>query len=890
MRILSLDVQQFGALHGRRFNTDADVVVVFGRNERGKSSFHQALRSALFGFAPASAKLHPYANGAFHRNRESDEASLEVGATLSSPSGSGAFTIERRMDAAPSSRLTLANAAAKDTAFARSNAAVQGIHGITAHLFDAVYTLDPDSTRAFDRHLDTEVEELLLGGGAIPGLPSLTELMTEIDADRARLWRDDRRSKKTVVALLDARLAELQSEGRETRRIEEGLLRLELELERGREELVRDEKTLRRLAFGIAALHLIQRAARIASAALEHDVDLDPFDHVELTAPGPMLAELEDAEILLETPTRRLSQPTAVFSESDRRLIDHRETVLGLPRDEARASQLAAQVDVLLQQAGEKRAAAVDIERSLRRQPPETEALAPLADDDLAALRAGAAEWKARWAADHAVPLAVHEQPPRGTGLTWAVATGAGALAAGATFATGAHWGGAVAAAVGPLAVAGFKAHSASPASVGENGRTTPPSKALLALVRRLQIDPALASGPGEVLAIVEPLSRALSLRAEADRVGQQAESVADAVRLEHSRWQDMALDLGPDIEPTTWTSPNDAVALLGTRLRAAEEHSRAHAFDQEERQRAADDQARASDKLRDIETRFEVLRAALERSVPDEPMLERAHERASDAWTARERSRGALRELRADPAWAAAEPDQRLKTAIEKGEFDTSELDAIEGRANDLEEHLAGRREEWARADERLTRERPTRTRSAIDSEIASLREERGRALARHGELTGLRDALAEGERRHRDAHQPAILRSASRWLEAITDGRYRDLAYGGAAGAGLTVLSREAEAHVPCEAPLSRGVREQIHLALRLGVAEAMDAGADPLPMLLDEALVHWDDARRAGLYRALAARGALPGARQLFLFTCHEVFAAEAESDLGALRIDL
>ncbi len=59
---------------------------------------------------------------------------------------------------------------------------------------------------------------------------------------------------------------------------------------------------------------------------------------------------------------------------------------------------------------------------------------------------------------------------------------------------------------------------------------------------------------------------------------------------------------------------------------------------------------------------------------------------------------------------------------------------------------------------------------------------------------------------------------------------------------------------------------------------------------PMLLDEALVHWDEDRRAGLYQALSSRNALPGARQLFLFTCHEVLAKEAESALGAQRIDL
>ena len=163
---------------------------------------------------------------------------------------------------------------------------------------------------------------------------------------------------------------------------------------------------------------------------------------------------------------------------------------------------------------------------------------------------------------------------------------------------------------------------------------------------------------------------------------------------------------------------------------------------------------------------------------------------------------------------------------------------------------------------------------------------------MARHRKLTVLANALDEGERRHRAAHQPAILRSAGLWLEAITEGRYRSLALDTSEAAALTVMSREAGGQVPCAPPLSRGVREQVHLALRLGIADAADADGEPLPLLLDEALVHWDRARREGLYRAFKARGAVApgGPRQVFLFTCHEELAVEAVEHLDALRIDL
>ena len=53
-----------------------------------------------------------------------------------------------------------------------------------------------------------------------------------------------------------------------------------------------------------------------------------------------------------------------------------------------------------------------------------------------------------------------------------------------------------------------------------------------------------------------------------------------------------------------------------------------------------------------------------------------------------------------------------------------------------------------------------------------------------------------------------------------------------------------------VPVGAPLSRGTREQIYLCLRLGTLDYLDRGRESLPLLLDEALVHWDAKRRQQL----------------------------------------
>ncbi|MCP3886332.1 MAG: hypothetical protein GY700_12825 [Propionibacteriaceae bacterium] len=86
------------------------------------------------------------------------------------------------------------------------------------------------------------------------------------------------------------------------------------------------------------------------------------------------------------------------------------------------------------------------------------------------------------------------------------------------------------------------------------------------------------------------------------------------------------------------------------------------------------------------------------------------------------------------------------------------------------------------------------------------------------------------------------------------------------------LTVIPQSGEPHLVGD-PLSRGTLDQIHLAFRLAVIDHLDDGHETLPLLLDEALVNWDDTR---LDEAAEILKHMAGHRQVFLFTCHEWIA--------------
>jgi uncharacterized protein YhaN len=78
-----------------------------------------------------------------------------------------------------------------------------------------------------------------------------------------------------------------------------------------------------------------------------------------------------------------------------------------------------------------------------------------------------------------------------------------------------------------------------------------------------------------------------------------------------------------------------------------------------------------------------------------------------------------------------------------------------------------------------------------------------------------------------------------------------------------------------------------DQIFLCLRLGMLDHLDEGRERLPLILDDALLRIDDARRSGVYALL---GGMAPTRQVWILTCHSALADEVENGLKVARIDL
>lgn len=147
------------------------------------------------------------------------------------------------------------------------------------------------------------------------------------------------------------------------------------------------------------------------------------------------------------------------------------------------------------------------------------------------------------------------------------------------------------------------------------------------------------------------------------------------------------------------------------------------------------------------------------------------------------------------------------------------------------------------------------------------SRRDELAGQIARRQEeyqaLTLALEGLEEANATLRRRFSPALNDMAGQLLARLTGGQHR----------GLT-LARDLSAQVEQEGVqlphsqlfLSAGAQEQLYLALRLALA---DLTAPQAPLVLDDTLANFDDARAAA---ALELLQGLSGGRQVLLFSCH------------------
>lgn len=193
-------------------------------------------------------------------------------------------------------------------------------------------------------------------------------------------------------------------------------------------------------------------------------------------------------------------------------------------------------------------------------------------------------------------------------------------------------------------------------------------------------------------------------------------------------------------------------------------------------------------------------------------------------------------------------------------------------------EEELA----QLAKAEARLEGELQSDCADDVEARVAELRDMLAAATARCDDLqqetAALQLLLRELEAasaRTRERYARPVLARLEPYLELVLP-RARLLL-----GDDLAPQALQRASLAESFERLSGGTREQLALLTRLAFARLLADGATPAPLILDDALVHTDDERLLGIFKALqlAARS-----HQVLVLTCRERLFA----DLGGNRI--
>ena len=868
----------------------ADLNVVVGPNESGKTTFFHLLHSIIFGLYPASKDQHPYTPWSGH--------DIEVEAEIQLDDGEE-WAIHRKLAGSPIARLTrnegVENLRNQTLACARH---------VTRDVFRQVFALTLTEVASLESHAWSEIQDRLIGGMGARDLVPARSVAEALETEARSLWRANRRGTQEIRVLRE-RIRGAKAARAEALEADRLLRESMRELERTTETLrvARAERKQKRLLIERITLLLPIRERMDQAARLE--VEAGPPGALD-GLPADPAAERERLLDEVATLGNRLQQTQVdtveprerqrAFSADHRAILDARRCIEEIHGAVAAAGPVGARLSTLDQEIRDREHqitldAPKVFERTLTS--PEKSTVRTLAVRDLhdrvrdvSAARDRVQEHSIRATLGGVLP----EASPRTLAAGLVAALAAALLLGWPTVAPWARGLGAFLALAASTACArwwtlrqarrnrdpGEGARSDAGATLARESEEA--SAVLRDFLSGLPVrSEALAEAGPEFVTTLSRLQE--SLEELETRRRETGETKATLERVD-DRIVELAQHLGIEL-PQAGAA---AIHVLQTQLREAERAKEASKGARAElervQRREAGLEAELASRRQTLQSLDQVLRTLgredIEAGIKAAIRMRRAGQKATEIRNELEQSHPNLEALMArlgevDDDDGGQAGDEMLAEAKITVEGLSDHIEMLAGQVQDLQNT-------YESAAERTTADQ-------IDGEIDALENEVRRLEREHDRKIVLAHAIREADRRFREEHQPDVIRRASGYFATITADRYDHIMVDdsgefhvrGSFDSGTVATAAER---------LSTGAREQLYLAMRLAIMSHLDQDRERLPVFIDEALVNWDAARRGRGFQLLRE---LSQTRQVFVMTCHEHWAEEL-ADAGANRIDL
>ena len=211
--------------------------------------------------------------------------------------------------------------------------------------------------------------------------------------------------------------------------------------------------------------------------------------------------------------------------------------------------------------------------------------------------------------------------------------------------------------------------------------------------------------------------------------------------------------------------------------------------------------------------------------------------------------------------------------------------LTDLESTASTLDAVRAGHHRRVGEATHKLAGWTGVAT-AAEQADAAQMVLARARAAAsKYVRLRLAAGVLRQGIERHRQRKQGPMVARAGGLFGSLTLGSFARLDVVFADGDEPVLVGVRPDGRAVRVGQMSDGTRDQLYLALRLAAVEDFAGRNEPVPLLVDDVLVHFDDGRSRA---ALAALGELSRRTQVVLFTHHDRVADLAEAAAGGAAV--
>ena len=114
---------------------------------------------------------------------------------------------------------------------------------------------------------------------------------------------------------------------------------------------------------------------------------------------------------------------------------------------------------------------------------------------------------------------------------------------------------------------------------------------------------------------------------------------------------------------------------------------------------------------------------------------------------------------------------------------------------------------------------------------------------------------------------HEPQLIKHTRRFFRELTDDRYSVVEHDSGKHGGFAVRDHQGHAWQPDK--LSTGTREQLYLAIRLAFVTHFNEHHEPLPVIMDDCFVNFDDIRARNALKTLVD---WKQSAQTVMLSCH------------------